>query len=116
MDKNPELYRKDLEIGNLYYLYEKLKRKERFSDSVVVWKIGPSLNPAEGEKDIFVDTLWMNSHNPFVVLEMEMDTEMSTTCWYKVLTKNAKIGWFALDEEDMHLLHICFKMAEVPED
>jgi len=111
---NPQLFREDLVVGNLYYIDEKLKRKNSFSDSIIVWKSGPNLDPTQGHKDKHVDKIWMNVHNPFVVLSIEADPEIPSTYWYYVLTKQGNVGWFALDDEDIKLLYLCFREAEIP--
>lgn len=111
---NPQLLREDLSIGSLYYLDEKIKQKNSFSDSLVVWKHGPNLNPIEGHKDQQIDKIWMNIHNPFVFLSIEADEEIPSTYWYNILTKQGLVGWFALDDEDMRLLHLCFREAKIP--
>jgi len=114
MVKKFELDRKSLQIGNLYYIDEKLKSK--FSDSLIVWKTGPALDSFLGEKDIYLDTIYMNIHNPFVLLEIRKDDDQFSTYWYRVLTKNGKMGWFAIDDEDMMILRISFKEAQIPDE
>lgn len=109
-----ELYRESLQTGNLYYLDEKIKGK--FSDSVNIWKVGPSLKSFLGQKDEYIDVLYMNMFNPFVLLEIQNDSDLITTYWYKVLTIRGRIGWFILDDEDTRLLHICFRHADIPDD
>lgn len=107
-----ELYRQILQIGNLYYLDEKLRGK--YSESLNLWKVGPALQSFLGEKDVCVDVIYMNVHNPFVLLEIVRDIDYETIFWYKILTKNGKIGWFAIDDEDIKILHLCFREAVVP--
>lgn len=115
MAKKLELYRESLNLGDLYYLDEKIKMKGRFSDSLILWKEGPGLAADLGHKDNHIDTVYMNVHNPFVLLEVIKDEEQFSTYWYRILTKNGQIGWFALDDEDIQLLHLCFREAEIPD-
>lgn len=116
MSIKQDLYRVDLSVGGLYYLHEKIKRKNKHSDHITVWKYGPELSNKEGIKDKQVDVIWMNPLNPFVVLQLLQDVDLFSTFWYKVITKDGNIGWLALDDEDIQLLHLCFREAEVPED
>lgn len=110
------LSRKDLITGNLYYIHERIRIKNNFSDSIIVWKVGSDLDSERGSKDIAVGNIWMNAHNPFMFLETREDIELPSTYWYKVVTKDGVVGWFAIDDEDMRLLHLAYREAIVPSD
>lgn len=110
------LSRKDLRVGNLYYIYERIKIKNNFSDSIVIWKVGPDLEPQQGGNDVALDKIWMNAHNPFMLLETREDSDLPSTYWYKVITKDGILGWFAIDDEDMRLLHLSYREAIIPSE
>ena len=110
------LSRKDLKVGNLYYIHERIKIKNNFSDSIVIWKTGPDLEPEQGHKDIPLSKIWMNAHNPFMLLETREDPDLPSTYWYKIITKDGILGWFAIDDEDMRLLHLSYREAIIPSD
>ena len=111
-----DLFRKGLKVGNLYYIHERMRLKSVSSDSVVLWKLGPDLNENQIYKDSPVGNFWMNLYNPFMLLEIREDSDLATTFWYKVITKDGIVGWFAIDDEDMKLLHLSFREAVVPSE
>ena len=102
--------RKNLQIGKLYFL----QRRNNLSDCLIIWKCGPefSFDDVKNKEDQ-IDRIYLNKYNPFCFLGCypDMDLELDTTFWYKILTKQGKVGYFVLCDEELEGLGIKFYEA-----